>query len=77
MEAIGQNCEEHQGVKRFGYVHAEGKKARYHLGFSRWRLGLRRSGQGVGIWRLFDGWWLPITQAQQDDWTTRAQQWLK
>ena len=25
MEAIGQNCEVHQGVERFGYVHAEGR----------------------------------------------------
>ena len=23
---------------------------------------------------LFDGWWLPITQSQQDSWITRAQQ---
>ena len=26
MEAIGQNCEVHQGVERFGYVHAEAGK---------------------------------------------------
>ena len=27
MEAIGQNCEVHQGVERFGYVHAKGRQA--------------------------------------------------
>ena len=30
MEAIGQNCEVHQGFERFGYVHAEGRQAGHH-----------------------------------------------
>ena len=31
---------------------------------------MRRSGQEVSIWWIFDGCWLPTAQPQQDDWTT-------
>ena len=31
MKTIGQNCEVHQGVERFGNVHAESRQARLGL----------------------------------------------
>ena len=32
---------------------------------------------GLAIWRVFDGWWMPITPSQQDNWTARAEQWCE
>ena len=39
-EAIGQNCEVHQGVERFGYVHGRGQASRTPLRFFSMETGL-------------------------------------
>ena len=39
MEAIGQNCEVHQGVERFGNVHAESRQAGTSLRLSSMETG--------------------------------------
>ena len=45
----------HQRLDRLGDFHAEVWQSRQHRSIPRWRL----------------GWWMPIAQPQQDDWTKK------
>ena len=64
LESIGQNCEVHQGVERFGYVQAEAGKPDIIEAFFM-ETGLAMIWTGSQHLVDIDGWWLPNAQPQK------------